>query len=194
MTAGESSVLSEGGILGSDSGTPSGLAHTLLRAVPIALAGQGLEQCDSRHLGGFGWGPSLWRRGAREPAGLGLACASQDARLFCLLVPMSGGPSSALLKSVHDTLRLSIHSNRQKSPGGPKRGRGRNQARFTRRGGSQGVLAAASLPLACLSPTAPAAFLRTGGSSPDTSWVPQGVPWWQTPFPLRELTRNCSRS
>lgn len=46
VTAGEPSVLSEGGILGSDSGTPSSLAHTLLHAVPIPLAGQGLEQRD----------------------------------------------------------------------------------------------------------------------------------------------------
>lgn len=46
VTAGEPSVLSEGGILGSDSGTPSSLAHTLLHAVPIALARQGLEQRD----------------------------------------------------------------------------------------------------------------------------------------------------
>lgn len=37
-------------------------------------------------------------------------------------VPGSGGPSSALLKSVHNTLILSIHSNRQKPPRGSKRG------------------------------------------------------------------------
>lgn len=37
-------------------------------------------------------------------------------------VPGSGGPSSALLKSVHNTLILSIHSNRQEPPRGSKRG------------------------------------------------------------------------
>ena len=88
-------------------------------------------------------------------------------------VPVSGGPSLALLKSVHNTLILSIHASHQKPPRGPKRtaAAGTSPA-LSRESRKLGLLTASFLPSACLFPTTPIGFPRNG-SRPDTSWIPQ---------------------
>lgn len=105
-------------------------------------------------------------------------------------VPVSGGPSSALLKSVHNTLILSIHSNHQKPPRGPKRRAG---AAGTDPAPSREEEAPAAL---CSAPSSlwPPVSHRVPSAFPGPPVSPRHVPdTWRSPLVAHSLPSGGAR-